>query len=145
MIKEWEGNTTGEELSIYRNYVGYEFFDLFEMEIVEGRSFSPSHPMDTAEAYVLNEAAVSAIGWDKAVGKQFLDGQVIGVVKNFHFQPFNFAIQPMYLRYQNYNYNGGGNINIKLQNGRHGGHPGAHRNHGQKIHSEYALPAILFG
>lgn len=117
VIKEWEGNTTGEELSIYRNYVGYEFFDLFEMEIVEGRSFSPSHPTDTAEAYVLNEAAVSAIGWEKAVGKQFLDGQVIGVVKNFHFQPLNFAIQPMYLRYQNYNYNGSGNINIKLQTG----------------------------
>lgn len=115
IIKDWEGNTTGEELGIYRNYVGYEFFDLFEMEMVEGRSFSPNHPTDTAEAYVLNEAAVSAIGWEKAVGKQFLDGQVIGVVKNFHFQPFNFAIQPMFLRYQNYNYNGNGNINIKVQ------------------------------
>ena len=117
MVKEWEGNTGGEELGIYRNYVGYEFFDLFEMEIVEGRSFSPNHPTDTAEAYVLNEAAVSAIGWEKAVGKQFLGGRVIGVVKNFHFQPFNFAIQPMFLRYQNYNYNGSGNINIKLQTG----------------------------
>lgn len=115
VIKEWEGNAMGEELSIYRNYVGYEFFDLYEMEIVEGRSFSPDHPTDTAEAYVLNEAAVSAIGWEKAVGKQFLDGQVIGVVKDFHFQPLNFAIQPMYLRYQNYNYNGNGNLNIKLQ------------------------------
>ena len=116
-VDDWEGNTTGEELQIYRNYVGYEFFDLFEMEIVEGRSFSPNHPTDTAEAYVLNEAAVNVIGWEKAVGKQFLDGQVIGVVKNFHFQPFNFAIQPMYLRYQNYNYNGNGNINIKVQTG----------------------------
>ena len=115
VIKDWEGNTTGEELSIYRNYVGYEFFDLYEMEIVEGRSFSTDHPTDTVEAYVLNEAAVNARGWEEAVGKQFLDGQVIGVVKNFHFQPFNFAIQPMLLRYQNYNYNGSGNLNIKLQ------------------------------
>lgn len=117
VIKDWEGNTTGEELGIYRNYVGYEFFDLYEMEMVEGRSFSPNYPTDTAEAYVLNEAAVNAIGWEKAVGKQFLDGQVIGVVKDFHFQPFNFAIQPMFLRYQNYNYNGNGNLNIKLQTG----------------------------
>lgn len=115
VIKDWEGNTTGEELSIYRNYVGYEFFDLYEMEMMEGRSFSPNHPTDTAEAYVLNEAAVNAIGWEEAVGKQFLDGQVIGVVKDFHFQPLNFAIQPMFLRYQNYQYNGNGNLNIKLQ------------------------------
>ncbi|MBX2871913.1 MAG: ABC transporter permease [Saprospiraceae bacterium] len=115
VIKDWEGNATGEELSIYRNYVGYEFFDLYEMEIVDGRSFSPEHPTDTAEAYVLNEAALQALGWEKAVGKQFLDGQVIGVVKDFHFQPLNFTIQPMYLRYQNYQYNGNGNLNIKLQ------------------------------
>lgn len=114
-IKDWEGNTTGAELGMYRNYVGYEFFDLFEMEIVEGRSFSPNHPTDTTKGFVLNEAAVRAIGWEKAVGKQFLDGQVIGVVKNFHFQPLNFAIQPMFLRYQNYNYNGNGTINVKIQ------------------------------
>lgn len=117
VIKEWEGKATGEELSMYRNYVGYEFFDLYEMEMVEGRSFSPNHPTDTAEAYILNEAAVHAIGWEKAVGKQFLDGQVVGVVKDFHFQPLNFTIQPMFLRYQNYQYNGNGNLNIKLQTG----------------------------
>lgn len=98
---EWEDNEGEEELWIYRNYVDYDFIDLLEIELVEGRNFSPAFPTDTVGAYILNEAAVKALGWESAVGKKFERGKVIGVVKDFHIQPFDLAIEPMYLTFRN--------------------------------------------
>jgi putative ABC transport system permease protein len=95
---KWEGNISKRDLYIYRNYVDYDFIDLFEIELLEGRNFSPSHPTDSVSSYILNETAVKALGWKSAVGKEFRDGHVIGVVKDYHFQPFDLTIQPMYTR-----------------------------------------------
>ncbi|MEL7251182.1 MAG: FtsX-like permease family protein [Bacteroidota bacterium] len=97
---EWEGRPDGAELPIYRNYIDYHFLDLFEIELVNGRNFSPDFPTDRDEAYILNEAAVKALGWtnENAVGKTFEEGKIVGVVADFHFQPFNLAIEPMFMR-----------------------------------------------
>jgi putative ABC transport system permease protein len=43
---------------------------------------------------------VKALGWQSAVGKGFEGGKVIGVVKDFHFQPFDLAIKPLYLKFR---------------------------------------------
>lgn len=117
VVDQWEGNEDQKEIWIYRNYVDENFFDLFEMEIIAGRAFSQDHPTDSIGAYVLNEAAVKALGWDSPIGKQFRDGQVIGVVKDFHFQPFNLAIEPLFLRYRQRQNTSNGNIIMKLQAG----------------------------
>lgn len=117
VVDQWEGNENQEELWVYRNYVDEDFFDLFEMEIIAGRAFSPNYPTDSVGSYVLNEAAVKALGWDSAVGKQFRDGQVIGVVKDFHFQPFNLAIEPLFLAYRQRQDRRNGNIVMKLNSG----------------------------
>jgi putative ABC transport system permease protein len=99
-IDRWEGNTTKQILYIYRNYVDYDFLDLFEIKLLEGRNFSPDHPTDSINGYLLNESAVKALGWTSAVGKEFNDGRVIGVVKDYHFQPFDLVIQPMFIRFR---------------------------------------------
>jgi putative ABC transport system permease protein len=96
----WEGNHTRQDLFIYRNYVDYDFLDLFQIRLKEGRNFSPDHPTDSTDSYLLNEAAVKAMGWQSAVGKGFEGGKVIGVVKDFHFQPFGLAIKPLYLKFR---------------------------------------------
>lgn len=96
-INEWEGNPNNEELWIYRAYVDYDFIDLFEMEFIEGRSFSREFATDSTEAYILNESAIQKLGWQTAIGKKFHDGRVIGVVKDFHLQKFDLAIEPLYL------------------------------------------------
>ena len=99
IVDDWEGNTSGEKLHIYRNFVDHHFFDLFEMELVEGRNFSPEFGRDSSDSYILNETAVAALGWESAVGKQYRDGTVIGVVKDFHFQPFDLKIEPLQIKY----------------------------------------------
>ncbi|MEM8523124.1 MAG: ABC transporter permease [Bacteroidota bacterium] len=115
LINDWEGNTTEQDAPIYRNTVGYDFFDVFEMEIIEGRAFSPSFATDSLNSYILNEAAVQALGWESAIGKQFNGGQVVGVVRDFHFQTFDLAIEPLYLTYGRAKDSPFGNITMKVK------------------------------
>ena len=117
LADKWEGKTANDEqLHIYRLRTDYNFFDVFEMELVEGRNFSPDFPADSLDAYILNESAVKAIGWESAVGKSFRDGKVIGVVKDFHFQPFDLVIEPMQITLLNEkNAQTYGNIVLKVK------------------------------
>ena len=71
---EWEGKRAGDkDLHIYRQFTDYHFVDLFEMEMAAGRNFSPDFPSDSTDTYLLNEAAVEAVGWtpEEAIGKSF--------------------------------------------------------------------------
>ena len=88
---------------IYQNYVDYDFLDLFEIDLLTGRNFSPAFPRDSSDSYILNESAVKKLGWDNAsaIGKSFADGKVIGVMKDFHFLRLDFAIEPLYLTFHN--------------------------------------------
>jgi len=96
-VDTWEGNAIKDQLYIYRSFVDYDFIDLFEMELLEGRGFSREFATDSAEAYVLNESAVKKLGWETAIGKKFNDGKVIGMVKDFHLQTFDLVIEPLYM------------------------------------------------
>jgi putative ABC transport system permease protein len=91
--------------SIYRHQIDYNYLDVYEMELLAGRNFSPHFPTDTVGgAYLVNEAAVRAFGWgdpQNAIGKPFKSGHqvspVIGVVKDFHFTSLQEAIAPVAL------------------------------------------------
>ncbi len=113
IVDKWEGKGDQEKLWIYRNYIDYDFIDLFEMSLVEGRNYSPEYPTDSTASIILNESAVNALGWESAIGKTFDDKQVIGVVKDFHFQPFDLAIEPLFLALGNKRRSAYGNIVIK--------------------------------
>ena len=118
VVEDWEGNDAKDKLWIYRNYVDENFLDVFKMELSEGRNFLPEIASDTSNSYILNEAAVNALGWTSAVGKSFADGKVIGVVKDFHFQPFDFSIEPLFLKYRTSgNFYGFSSIILKLDPG----------------------------
>ncbi len=99
IVRNWEGNDEERGFGCYRHYVDYRFLDLYEIELLEGRAFSPLHPIDSTDSYLLNESAVSAIGWtpESAIGKGFRNGHVVGVVKDFHFQPMDLSIEPMFM------------------------------------------------
>lgn len=66
------------------------------------RSFDYLQATDSTEAFVLNKAAIKAIGWssdEEAVGKQFnyggRKGYVTGVMKDFHFESLHQPIVPI--------------------------------------------------
>jgi putative ABC transport system permease protein len=81
----WEGSTGDQKLLFMKNYIGYHFVETYEMEIVEGRNFSPQMASDSSGC-LINETAAKAIGWKDPIGKTLNDGSlhVIGVVKDYH-------------------------------------------------------------
>lgn len=95
-VSSWEGNVNKEQLYIHRTYVDYDFLDVFQMELAQGRNFSPEIASDSS-AYLINEAALKALGWQDAIGKTFVDGKVIGVLKDFHLKTFDQAIEPLFM------------------------------------------------
>jgi putative ABC transport system permease protein len=81
----------------------YDFVPTYGVKIVAGRNFSRGYGTDTLN-FLLNESAVSAIGWKtpgEAIGKDFkygfIKGKVIGVIGDFHFESLRQKIVPLVL------------------------------------------------
>ena len=101
---DWEGRNPDEDLMMAWYSVDYDFVDTFGIKIKEGRDFSRDFPSDVKSAYILNEAAARALGWEYAAGKQFRVeraftpmGQVVGVMNDFHFDSLHQSILPLAL------------------------------------------------
>jgi putative ABC transport system permease protein len=102
IVDQWEGNDQQRDLYCYRYFVDEEFLDLYEIPLAAGRNFSSAYPTDSTQSYLLNETAVKAVGWtpETAIGKTFRDGRVIGVVQDFHFQPMDLQIEPLFMKFR---------------------------------------------
>ncbi len=96
-VENWEGNYEKKSMRFYRSYVDYDFIDLVEMKMVEGRPFSKEYVTDFTQGYIINETAMKKLGWETAVGKDFFRGKIIGVVKDFHLQSLGFSIKPLFM------------------------------------------------
>ncbi|MCK6691550.1 MAG: ABC transporter permease [Thermoanaerobaculia bacterium] len=102
-VCRFEGMEQGRNFA--SNPVGYDFFKTYDIPIAAGRVFSRDIPTDTLERAVINEALARELGWKDprdAIGKRFdfgndgeNIGEVIGVVKDAHFQSFRHDIQPL--------------------------------------------------
>ncbi|WP_062057175.1 ABC transporter permease [Aquimarina longa] len=97
-------NKNGEEqvINIAAYFTDYNFIPQFGLKVIAGRSFSRDFGTDSTEAMVLNEAAVKVLGYsspEEALGAKFSqwgkEGQVIGVIKDFHFKSLEESIKPL--------------------------------------------------
>lgn len=97
----WEGSDGEQQLSLYQNPVMPGFEDVLGLELVAGRGFSETPRTQGREEILINEALVQQLGWDDPLGKwlgfQGREGEVVGVVKDFHFQSFQQTIAPLVL------------------------------------------------
>ena len=79
-----------------------DYLHTLGFEKVDGRFFSKDHPNDI-NGVVLNEKAVRELGWENPVGEYLAYGsnetkfEVIGVMKDFHFQSLHNPIEPFAL------------------------------------------------
>ena len=100
-----EGSPGTDAYILWTLTVGYDFIETLGIEMAEGRSFSRDFSTDES-AYILNKAAAEKLGFENPIGQQLIEpdpagrrtGQVIGVVKNFHFESLHEDIKPMILR-----------------------------------------------
>jgi putative ABC transport system permease protein len=83
--------------------VDYDFAETFRLKMIAGRDFDKSYGTDHLGAYVVNEMAVKALGWDSpeaAIGQNLSrggapPGKVIGVVNNFNTAGLQTAMTPV--------------------------------------------------
>jgi putative ABC transport system permease protein len=78
--------------------VDFDFLDAVEAQILNGRDFSRDFPSDPTSSIILNESAVAQLSWEGPVGKWLeLNEQrynVVGLVKDFHFESLHREIPP---------------------------------------------------
>jgi ABC-type antimicrobial peptide transport system permease subunit len=98
---DWEGRNQEEIVQFEHLGVDHDMIELLDIQLAEGRSFSRAFPADTT-AIILNEAAIKLMGVKNPIGKTFnLWGnkmEIIGVVKDFHFQSLHKNVNPFFLR-----------------------------------------------
>ncbi len=98
---DWEGKDPDERILFNFLHADFDFTETFAMEMVSGRAFSREYASDSA-AYIINQEAANFIGGDDIIGKPFnmwgRDGEIIGVVENFHFRNLKHNISPLVIR-----------------------------------------------
>ncbi|MCJ7682128.1 MAG: ABC transporter permease [Candidatus Aminicenantes bacterium] len=93
----------GQEVTMENVFVDHDYVQALGIEVVEGRTFSEEYGTDAAEAFILNETAVRQLGWKgNAVGRRlqitgFRQGQVVGVIRDFHSRSLHQKIEPLIL------------------------------------------------
>lgn len=92
----------GAERGIPMTMIGgyFDYFSTLGVELTEGRDFSIAHPLDTMQAVIINESAQKVFGWNDPIGQKLqvnsnIDGEIIGVVKDFHLYSLHDPIEPM--------------------------------------------------
>jgi putative ABC transport system permease protein len=86
--------------------VDYNFISTLKIPIVAGRDFSKATGTDHLKAFIISESAVRSFNWKNpqaAIGKSIIrgdeqdgkKGQVIGVIKDFNFNPLDQPMQPL--------------------------------------------------
>ena len=91
-------------------YVDHEFIPTYSIEVLEGRAFSEDIGSDRNGAFILNEAAVRKFRWTSHANRKLervypegnilnveIQGDVVGVVKDFHYQSLHHEIEPLVL------------------------------------------------
>jgi putative ABC transport system permease protein len=99
-------------------FVDYDFIPVYKLKLVAGRAFSKQFGTDTTQSMILNEAATRLLGYASpkdAVGRKFnqwgRNGQIIGVLKDFHYESLQQNIKPLTMRMEKW---GEGIISVKL-------------------------------
>jgi len=101
-ITNWGFGAEGVEnnFSLNANLTDEGYIETMGMELVKGRYFSKEFAADTGRI-VLNETAVALLGWDDPIGKiTYLWGEnslpleVIGVVKDYHWESKHMKVRP---------------------------------------------------
>ncbi|MFO7850846.1 MAG: ABC transporter permease [Bacteroidota bacterium] len=100
---DWEGKDPELDVLFSFNHVDYDLIETMKYQIVDGRSFSRDYPgdmpADTMANFIVNEELVRIMGVDDPVGRWFrfqgYRGEIVGVLKDFHFQSARSKIEPL--------------------------------------------------
>lgn len=97
-----EGFTREDNIFAANMAIDYDFLKTYNMELIAGRTFSQDYPSDEQQGFLVNEAAVREFNWDtpektlgKTIDREGKKGQVVGVIRDFHFADLTTAISAL--------------------------------------------------
>ena len=86
---------------VFTARIDHNYVETYKMSLIAGRNFIPGSASDSARGYIINEAAAQAYGFQNsqdAIGRFFSvdgrDGEVVGVVRDFHYASLREKIEP---------------------------------------------------
>ncbi len=105
---DWRNDTTtrefrcdGKKFRLNSSKVSADYFSVMNIQLLQGRLFSDLHPEDPGHSAIINETALHKLGVANPTGKLiYFSGcdtipyTIVGVVKNFHVQGFQHAVEP---------------------------------------------------
>jgi ABC-type antimicrobial peptide transport system permease subunit len=117
---DWEGKNPDDNIYFEHVRVNYNLIETLGMEIVEGRTFSEEFGTESTKI-IFNEAAIKVMNIEDPIGKSITlntgmdyDMEIIGVVKDFHFQSLHEEVKPLFMRLSPYT----SNIMARIQAGK---------------------------
>lgn len=97
---------TGDKIPFRFHYIDPEYYQTMGIELISGQFFSRERPSEQNQKLVINEKAARAMGFepDEIIGYQMplwggAKKEVIGVVKDYHFNSLNSPIEPLVLNW----------------------------------------------
>jgi ABC-type antimicrobial peptide transport system permease subunit len=94
----WENKDPDDRTEFEVFTVNYDMLELLGIEMAAGRTFSKLHSAENTSV-IFNEAAIKFMGIKNPIGKKVKlneEMEIIGVVKNFHFQSLHENIKPVF-------------------------------------------------
>ncbi|RFM25709.1 ABC transporter permease [Deminuibacter soli] len=99
-----EGKSIRDGKEIKLNFIDFDYLKTLGIRSIAGRIYSAQFPADSTDGIVLNEKAISLLGYTtgNAVGKRVYTEfqgskttlQIVGVVKDFHYEDLHVPIGP---------------------------------------------------
>jgi predicted permease len=98
---KWEGKDP-EDATEFENFtVNYDVMEMLDLKLAAGRMFSSQFGADSSKI-IFNEKAIAFMGMKDPIGKTVKlwgeDMQIVGVVKDFHFESLHENVKPVFFR-----------------------------------------------
>lgn len=114
----WSGKNPDDKILFENVAANYGLLETLGVELAEGRAFDEAYGADTSRI-IFNEAAIRAMGLEDPIGKHITlweyDMEIIGVVKDFHFQSLHEVINPLFFWFRP---DANWNVMVRLEGGK---------------------------
>jgi len=113
----WPGQPPGKGIEFHGLDVDDHLMETFDLKMAEGRFFSVPFGAEK-DKVIFNEAAVAAMGLKNPLGQTVTmwgaKKEIIGIVKDFHFESLYKKVEPFFFRFQQNN----SNVLVKIKAGK---------------------------
>jgi len=108
-LTDWDGKINEEEIYVYQMFTDIGLLETFNIQLIEGTFFSKDFTLNNYfygqanQYYLVNEEAIKQMALENPLNTKFscngFNGEIIGVIKDFHFRPLQKKIEPLFIQF----------------------------------------------